>query len=148
MAEIAVGEEAPDFTLKDESNQEIHLSDLRGTPVVLVFYVADFSGVCANEMCAYRDDYSAFEAKGARVLGVSRDTIFAHKAFKESLGLQFPLLADPTGEAARLYGAWNEGRAVAERLTVVIDRDGIIRYVTRSEPVKERDHKEALAALG
>ena len=148
MAEIAVGKEAPDFTLKDESNQEVRLSDLRGAPVVLVFYVADFSGVCSNEMCAYRDDYSAFEAKGARVFGISRDTIFAHKAFKESLGLQFPLLADPKGDVARLYGAWIEALALAERLTVVIDRDGIIRYVTRSEIPKARDHREALAALG
>jgi peroxiredoxin len=148
LAEIAVGNEAPDFTLKDESNQEVRLSDLRGAPVVLVFYTADFSGICANEMCGYRDDYSAFEAKGARVFGISRDTIFAHKAFKESLGLQFPLLADPKGDVARVYGAWNEGLALAERLTVVVDGDGVIRYVTHNQIPNPRDHKEALAALG
>lgn len=148
MAAIEVGQEAPDFALRDESNQPVRLRDLRGGPVVLVFYVGDFSRVCSDEMCAYRDDYSQFEARGARVLGISRDSVWAHKAFKDSLGLTHTLLADPKGEAARLYGTWNEEVALAERLTVVVDRDGIIRCVTRSEPSKPRDHREALAALG
>jgi peroxiredoxin len=148
MAAIELGKEAPDFTLRDENSQPVHLKDLRGSPVVLVFYVGDFAPVCTNEMCGYRDDYSHFQAKGARVLGISRDGVWAHKAFKESLGLAYDLLSDPKGEAARLYDTWNEERALAERLTVVIDKDGIIRYVTRSEILKPRDHREALAALG
>jgi peroxiredoxin len=148
MAGIEVGKEAPDFTLPDENRQPVHLRDLRGGPVVLVFYVGDFSSICADEMCAYRDDYSHFKAKGARVLGISRDSVWSHKAFKESLGLTHSLLSDPKGEVARLYGNWNEELALAGRLTVVVDKDGIIRYVTRSEPAKPRDHKEALAALG
>lgn len=148
MAEIAVGKEAPDFTLRDENNQEVRLSALRGSLVVLVFYPADFSPVCSDEMCAYRDDYSAFEAKGARVFGISRDSMWAHRAFKEKLDLKQSLLADVKGEVSRLYGAWNEDLALAERLTVVVGGDGTIRYVTRSELVKPRDHREALAALG
>lgn len=147
MAAIEVGREAPDFTLRDENNQSVSLSELRGSPVVLVFYPADFSPVCSSEMCAYRDDYSQFEAKGARVFGISRDSPWAHKAFKDSLGLKHSLLADMKGEVARVYGCWNEDLGIAERLTVVIDADGVIRYVTRSEVLKPRDHREALAAL-
>jgi peroxiredoxin len=147
MAAIDVGQEAPDFTLRDENNQPLRLGELRGSPVVLVFYAADFSPVCSDEMCAYRDDYSQFQGKGARVLGISRDSVWAHKAFKDSLGLTHTLLADTKGEVARLYGTWNEDLALAERLTVVVDKDGIIRYVTRSELLKPRDHREALAAL-
>jgi peroxiredoxin (alkyl hydroperoxide reductase subunit C) len=132
----------------DENSQEVRLSGLRGAPVVLVFYPADFSPVCSDELCGYRDDYSGFEAKGARVFGISRDSVWAHKAFKESLGLKHSLLADMKGAVSRLYGTWNEDMGLAERLTVVVDGDGIIRYVTRSELLKPRDHKEALAALG
>jgi len=148
MADIEVGKEAPDFTLRDDSGQPVRLKDLRSGPVVLVFYVGDFSSVCTGVMCGYRDDYSHFQAKGARVFGISRDSVWAHKAFKESLGLTYGLLADPKGEVARLYDTWNEELGLAERLTVVIDKDGIIRHVTRSELLKPRDHREALAALG
>ena len=148
MASIEVGQVAPDFTLRDESNQTVTLSQLRGTPVVLVFYPLDFSPVCTTEMCAYRDDCNEFEAKGARVFGISRDSVYTHKAFKDSLGLKYSLLADMKGEVARLYGCWNEALGLAERLTVVIGADGLIRYLTRSEILKPRDHKEALAALG
>jgi peroxiredoxin (alkyl hydroperoxide reductase subunit C) len=148
MAAIEVAQEAPDFTLRDENNQSVRLGDQRGSPVVLVFYPADFSPVCSDEMCAYRDDYSQFQAKGARVFGISRDSVWAHKAFKDSLGLTHTLLSDPKGEVARLYGTWNEDLALAERLTVVVDGDGAIRYLTRSELLKPRDHREALAALG
>ena len=148
MAAIEIGREAPDFTLPDENNQPVHLKDLRGSPVVLVFYRADFSPVCKDEMCGYRDDYSQFQAKGARVFGISRDSFYAHKAFKESLGLTHSLLADPTGKVARLYDTWDEDKAVANRLMVVIDKDGIIRHLTRNEPLKHSVPGDALAALG
>ena len=148
MAAIEVGKEAPDFTLPDENSQPVRLRDLRGSPVVLVFYRADFSPVCTNEMCGYRDDYSHFQAKGARVFGISRDSVWAHKAFKDILGLTHSLLSDPKGEVARLYDTWNEDLALAGRLTVVVDKDGIIRYVTRSELLKPRDPRQALAAVG
>ena len=147
MANVSVGESAPDFTLRDESNQEVLLSSLRGAPVVLVFYPADFSPICTNELCGIRDDFSAFEAKGAKVFGISRDSTWAHKAFQEREGLKHSLLADTKGEVARLYGCWNEEHGIAERLTVVIDTAGVIRYVVHNPPLEARDHKEALAAL-
>ncbi len=147
MASVTVGQEAPDFALRDENNQEVRLSSLRGAPVVLVFYPADFSPICTSELCSIRDDFSAFEAKGAKVFGISRDTLWAHKAFREKEGLKHGLLADPKGDVARLYGCWNEQFAIAERLTVVLDADGTIRYVTHKPPLEARDHKEAVAAL-
>jgi len=148
MAAIEVGREAPDFTLPDENRQPVRLNDLRGSPVVLYFYAADFSPVCADQACSLRDDYSQFQAIGAKVFGISRDSVWAHKAFKDSLGLTHSLLADMKGDVARLFGAWNEDAAVARRLTVVIDKDGIVRYAAMGEPLKPPDHREALAALG
>jgi peroxiredoxin (alkyl hydroperoxide reductase subunit C) len=147
MANVSVGQEAPDFTLRDENNQEVKLSGLRGTPVVLVFYPLDFSPFCTTEMCAYRDDISLFEGKGAKIFGISRDSTWTHKAFKEKEGLSQSLLADMKGDVARLYGCWNEAIGIAERLTVVIDRDGKISYVEHNGPAQIRDQKKALEAL-
>ena len=147
MANVVVGQEAPDFTLKDETNQEVTLSSLRGKPVVLVFYPLDFSPICTSEMCAYRDDLSLFEGKGARIFGISRDSTWTHRAFKEKEGLKHRLLADMKGTVAQLYGCWNEAAGIAERLTVVIDSAGKITYVEHNSPAQIRDQKKALAAL-
>jgi len=147
MASVEVGQEAPDFTLRNENNQEVTLSSLRGKPVVLVFYSLDFSPYCTTEMCAYRDDYSLFEGKGAQIFGISRDSSWTHKAFKEREGLSRSLLADMKGQVAQLYGCWNEAAGIAERLTVVIDSEGTIRYVEHNSPGQIRDQKNALAAL-
>jgi peroxiredoxin len=148
MASISVGDDAPDFTARDENNQAVTLSALRGKPVVLVFYPLDFSGLCTAEMCAVRDDYSGFQEKGAQVFGISRDSVYTHKAFKEKEGMSHSLLADMKGDVARLYGAWNEAAGVAERVTVVIDKDGKVTYVQHNGFVEARDPKLAIAALG
>lgn len=147
MAAVEVGQEAPDFTLRDENLQEVKLSDQRGTPVVLVFYPLDFSGLCTSEMCAIRDDFSIFMDKGAKVYGISRDSVYTHKAFKEKEGLKHTLLADMKGDVARLYGAWNEAAGVAERVTVVIGGDGVVQYVQHNGLGQARDPKEAAAAI-
>ncbi len=148
MANVAVGQEAPDFALRDEKLQEVTLSSLRGTPVVLVFYPADFSPLCTTELCAIRDDFSAFEEKGAKVLGISKDNPWAHKAFIEKEALKHSLLTDAKGEVAQLYGCWNEQFGIAERMTVVIDKGGVVQYVIHNNAGTGRDHKEAVAALG
>ena len=147
MTEIAVGQVAPDFTLANENGANVRLWDQRGKPVVLVFLPAAFSSVCSAEMCAYRDDYSEFEAKGAAVFSISHDSRWALKAWKEAMGLKHTLLSDTKGKVSKLYDCWNEELALSERLTVVVDKDGVIRYVTRSEMTKPRDHREALAAI-
>lgn len=144
---LEVGQEAPDFTLVNEDNDPVTLSEQRGTPVVLLFYAFDFSGICTNENCQIRDNYSAWTGAGAKVFGISRDSRFAHAAFKAQEGLQHSLLADVKGEVARKYGVWNEGAGAAERLTVVIDRDGKIIYLQHNPIPDTRDLSDALAAI-
>jgi peroxiredoxin len=148
MASVEVGQEAPDFTLKNESNQDVTLSALRGKPVVIFFYPLDFSPFCTTEACAYRDDTSLFEGKGAQIYGISRDSTWTHKAFKEKENLPYSLLADMKGDVAKLYGAWNEAIGIADRLTVVVDKHGKVTYVEHNSPAQIRDQKKALAALG
>ena len=148
MASVAVGQEAPDFTLRNENNQQVTLSSLRGTPVVLFFYPLDFSPFCTTEACAFRDDTSLFEGKGAQIFGISRDSTWTHKAFKEKEGLTYSLLADMKGDVAKLYGCWNEAIGIADRLTLVIDKDGKLTYVEHNGPGQLPDPKLALAALG
>lgn len=147
MANVEVGQEAPDFTLKNENNQDVTLSSLRGKPVVIFFYPLDFSPFCTTEACAYRDDTSLFEDKGAQIYGISRDSTWTHKAFKEKENLAYSLLSDMKGAVAQTYGCWNEVAGIAERLTVVIDSDGKITYVEHNGPAQIRDQKKALAAL-
>ena len=113
-----------------------------------MFYALDWSPVCDGEMCGYRDDYPELEARGATVLGLSRDSVWSHKAWRDNLGLAYSLLADMKGEVARAYGCWNEALGLAERLTVLIDKDGIIRHIDRSPDLRTaRNHTQTLAAL-
>ncbi len=147
MTDLQAGQEAPDFTLKNQDNADVTLSAQRGRPVVLVFYPLDFSGICTSELCAIRDDYSGFQEAGATVYGVSRDSRFTHKAFKESSHLKHDLLADMKGDVAKLYGCWNEDLGFSERLTVVIDPDGTITYLIHNAVGNARDHHEALNAV-
>ncbi len=140
---IEVGQDAPDFTLRDENNEEVTLSALRGSPVVLVFYPFDFSGVCTAENCEIRDNYyDVWMGKGAKVFGISRDSRFAHAAFKEQQHFNHTLLSDMKGEAARKYDTWNEAVGAAERATIVIDRDGKVAYYTKNPIPNARDHSQ------
>ncbi len=147
MTDVQVGQQAPDFTLKNEKGEDVSLSAQRGKPVVLVFYPLDFSGLCTAELCGIQDDFSGFQQYGATVYGISRDSVFTHKAFKAANNLSYALLADMKGDVAKQYGTWNEERAIAERMTVVVDAEGKITYVVHNAPSDARDHKEAIAAL-
>ena len=145
--EIQVEQPAPDFTLRDEQNQEVKLSDLRGQKVVLMFYPLDFSPICEGEFCEVRDRWSDWEGTGATVFGISRDSVWAHKAWKEQQGFKHRLLADMNGAVARLFGAWNEERGIANRRTIVIDKDGVIVAIdqTANNGVV-RDQQELMVA--
>jgi len=142
--DVRVGEEAPDFVLDDENGNKVRLSDLRGQPVVLIFYPFDWSGTCTKELCSIRDNSGDWEETGARVFGISRDSKYSHRAWKEHLGLNYSLLADLVGEAAKKYGAWNEAAHRSDRMTVVIDPQGIVRYLIHNDTATMRDHTEAL----
>ena len=148
MAELQVGEQAPDFTLRDENGTSVHLADLHGQVVVLMFYPLDFSPVCTGEMCEIREHFPEVESAGAKLYGISRDSIYTHKAFKEKEHLQQSLLADMKGDVARQYGAWNENAGLAERLTVVIGKDGAIKFTDRSPAIPTpRDQQKLLDAI-
>ena len=144
---LEIGQEAPDFTLVNEDNEQVTLSELRGSPVVLVFYTFDFSGICTNELCEIRDDYSSWADAGATIFGISRDSRFSHAAFKQAENLSHSLLADLKGEVAQAYGTWNEGLGAAERLTVVIDANGNVAYAKQNPIPEARDHSDVLAAI-
>lgn len=150
----AIGEKAPDFTKKATTGEEVTLSQFRGMqPVVLVFHPFSFTGVCEAELCAIRDDYSAFTSAGAQVLVVSCDPSPSQKAWAEQQGWTFPVLSDfwPHGEVAIAYGAFNEALGAANRVTVVIDAEGTIvdRFDTpdlKTARTRER-YDEAIAKL-
>jgi peroxiredoxin len=145
---VEVGAPAPDFTLPDQDGQKVSLSDLRGKRTVLVFYPLDFSPVCTGEMCEIRDRFPNVEAAGAKVFGISRDSVWTHRAFKEKEGLKQSLLADMNGKVAREYGAWNEEAGLASRLTVLIDKNGKIAFMDRSPSIPTaRDQQKLMDAL-
>ena len=144
---LEIGQDAPDFTLVDENNEPVTLSELRGTPVVLVFYAFDFSGICTSEHCEIRDTYQDWSGQGAHVYGISRDSRFAHAAFKQAENLQHSLLADVKGDVARAYDTWNADVGAAERLTAVVDKDGKIAFLQQNPIPEARDHSRVMDAI-
>jgi peroxiredoxin len=131
---IEPGTPAPDFTLPDQGGNEVSLSDLRGERVVLVFYPADFSPVCTDQLSVYQEVLPELAARATRLIGISVDSTWAHRAFADKLGLEMTLLADfhPKGEVTRAYGAYVEQRGHPNRSLVLIDEDGIVRWVHES----------------
>ena len=132
---IAAGEPAPEFTLRNQDGQKVSLSDFRGGKVLLVFYPLDFSPVCSDQLSVYQEVKPEIEAKGVTMVGISVDSGFAHKAFRESLGIDTQLLADfePKGEVARAYGAYIERAGTANRSLVLVDEEGVVEWVHESQ---------------
>jgi len=150
MAElIEAGQQAPDFKLKDQSQSEVSLSSFKGKNVVLAFYPLDFSPVCSKEHACFIDDLKQFETLNAQVLGISVDSAWAHKAFAQHLKIGYPLLADfhPKGDVAEKFGLYLADKGITQRATVIIDREGIVRYVKVYDIPQQRDNKELVQAL-
>ena len=150
MAELKVGQTAPDFELIDVDGKPVKLSDFRGQHVVVVFYRLDFSPVCGNELTAWREHAGALKEKGAILIGISVDSRWAHRAYAESLKLpaHYKLLSDfPNHQGGEAYGAWDANLKLDDRVTVVVDPEGKIAYVGGNKDNKERDPNEALAAI-
>ena len=129
MAQILEpGTMAPEFSLHVTPDQKLSLSELRGRPVILAFYPADFSPVCGDQMSLYNEILAEFQKHGAELLGISVDGVWCHEAFTKDRHLHFPLMADyePKGEVARKYGAYRDGDGFCERALFVIDRKGKI----------------------
>ena len=126
---LAPGALAPDFTLHVTPDQTISLSELKGRPVILAFYPADWSPVCGDQMALYNEILPEFRKHHAELLGISVDGVWCHSAFSKDRKLHFPLLADfePKGAVSNLYGAYRS-EGFSERALFVIDKDGVIRW--------------------
>jgi len=127
---LTPGTLAPEFSLPVSPNQKLTLSELRGRPVILAFYPADWSPVCGDQMALYNEILPEFQKFGAELLGISVDGVWCHAAFAKERNLHFPLLADfePKGAVARAYQAYREGDGISERALFVIGRNGIITW--------------------
>jgi peroxiredoxin len=124
------GTPAPDFTLARSPDAQTRLSDLRGRPVILLFYPADWSPVCGDEVALFNEVLPEFQAHNAELLGISVDGVWCHQAFAKSRNLRFPLLADfePKGAVSRAYRAYRAGDGFSERALFLIDGEGVIRW--------------------
>ena len=121
---------APDFELQSTPSQTVRLSELRGRPVVLVFYPEDWSPDCSDQLALYQELLPEFRKHDAELVGISVDSVWSHLAFAQNRHLRFPLLADfePKGEVARLYQVYRASDGTSERALYVIDADGVVRW--------------------
>jgi mycoredoxin-dependent peroxiredoxin len=151
---VEVGQEAPDFELRNQHGEPVRLSSFRGAKnVVLVFYPLAFSGVCSSELGALRDDFPEVARDDTELLTVSVDSVYVLRKWSDTEGFQFGLLSDfwPHGGVASLYGVFNADRGIALRGTFIIDKAGVVRWKVVN-PIPEArdiaDYQKALAALG
>lgn len=130
MSILEAGRKAPDFTLQSAPDRSLSLSELRGRPVILAFYPADWSPVCGDQMALYNEILPEFREHGAELLGISVDGVWCHAAFARARNLRFPLLADfePKGAVSRAFGAYREKDGISERALFVLDGEGTIHW--------------------
>ena len=132
---LEAGMQAPAFTLADKDGKTVSLSDFLGKKVVLYFYPKDNTPGCTRQACAFAAAYSAFEAKNAVVVGISKDSVSSHEKFAEKYDLPFILLSDPELQAIQAYGVWQEKKLYGKtsmgvvRTTFLIDEEGKVRKV-------------------
>jgi peroxiredoxin Q/BCP len=137
---LAIGQDAPDFNLRDERGNTVGLSDFKGkSSVVLMFYPADNTPGCTRQMCAARDDYDKYQAAGIAVFGVNPGSEKAHQSFSEKHNLRTPLLLDDKGKVSKAYDALMPIPivTVVNRTVVGIDRDGKVKFYERGMPSTE-----------
>ena len=145
---ITLGQPAPDFELENQDKKKIKLSGLRGKKVVLAFYPLDFSPVCTNEHVCFMHDLPQFAAKDAVVLGISIDSVWCHKAFREAKGITYDLLSDMKREVVQKYDLYLPDANIGRRATVIVGRDGKVAWFKEQPMREERDDAEIFAALG
>ena len=147
---IAVGQPAPEFTLKDQNQKEIKLGDFAGKHnVVLIFYPLDFSPVCTNEHVCFVNGLKQFEKLDAQVLGLSVDSVWTHKAFAEKMGITYPLLADfhPKGAVADKFGVYLADKGITGRAVAIINKAGKIAWFKNYDTSVVPDMNEVAQAL-
>ena len=151
---IEPGAKAPEFTLPNHRGERVSLSDFAGRRLVLCFYPNDFSPVCSDQLSVYQEVLADVHAAGAELVGISTDGSWSHNAFRKHLGLEMPLLSDfhPKGEVSRAYGAYLEDWGTPNRSLVLIDGEGVVRWVHESPTPLEIPGAnlifDALAAVG
>lgn len=149
---IEPGKKAPAFTLPADDGSKVKLSDLAGSPVVLYFYPKDDTPGCTREACAFRDRKKDLQKLGAKVFGVSPDSVESHVKFRDKFELNFPLLADADHKVAEKYGAWREKNMYGkksmgiQRSTYLIGPDGKVAQLWKRVKVDGHD-EQVLAAL-
>ncbi|MFF0381432.1 peroxiredoxin [Streptomyces sp. NPDC004286] len=147
---IQVGDEAPDFELKDNHGRTVRLSDFRGEKnVVLLFYPFAFTGVCTGELCELRDNLPQFADRDTQLLAVSNDSMHTLRVFGEQEGLEYPLLSDfwPHGNVSRAYGVFDEDKGCAVRGTFILDKTGTVRWTVVNGLPDARDLTDYVKAL-
>jgi len=146
---ISVGAPAPEFTLKDQTQKEVKLSDFKGKKVVVVFYPLDWSPVCTNEHACFVQDLKKFESLDAQILGISVDSAWSHKAFAEKMNISYPLLADfhPRGAVGDKFGVYMADKGITGRAIAIVDRDGKIAWFKNYDIPVVPDVKEVADAL-
>jgi peroxiredoxin len=127
---LPVGSRAPEFSLPDAGGRQVRLPDYRSQTVILAFYPLDWSPACSDQLSLYESEMGGFEKEGARVIGISVDSVYSHGAWAAVRGISFPLLADfhPKGEVARRYNVYRAPDGFSERAVYIVDGEGIIRY--------------------
>lgn len=146
--EVEVGSLAPDFTVKDQDGNLVTLSSFAGKKtVVLAFYPFDWSPVCTGENCAISEDLPKFDDKDTVVFGISCDSHFSHKAWKEKLALKQSLLSDQKREVAKKYGLFLEDFNCSKRATIIVGKDGKVIFKKVQEIKVPRSNQEILSAI-
>jgi peroxiredoxin Q/BCP len=141
------GTNAPDFTLQDQDGNNVTLSGLRGNWAIVYFYPKDDTPGCTAESCSFRDSHEAFIDAGAKVVGISSDSVESHKAFAEKYNLPFTLLADTGGAVRKQWGVGRTLGVIPGRVTYVIDPEGVIRRRFSSQFAPKKHIDEALAVI-
>ncbi|HAF35255.1 MULTISPECIES: thioredoxin-dependent thiol peroxidase [Sphingobacterium] len=144
MATLEIGQQAPDFSAKNQHGETVHLSDFKGKKVILYFYPKDNTPGCTTEACNFRDNYQSLKKDGFEIIGVSVDSEASHQKFISKHELPFQLLVDEDKSLVEAYGVWVEKNMYGKkymgtaRTTFVIDADGIIQHI-----IKKVDNKNA-----
>jgi peroxiredoxin len=150
IVSLSVGQTAPDFTLKDQNQKEIKLSDFAGKKrVVLMFYPLDWSPTCTQEHACFVNDMKNFDTLDAEVLGVSVDSVWSHKAYAEKMGIKYSLLADfhPKGAMSEKYGVYLGEKGITGRSIIIIDKQGKVAWAKNYDIPVVPDVKEVATAL-
>lgn len=146
---LSPGTRAPSFTLKTNPTDTLSLADLKGRPAVLIFYPADWSPVCGDELALFNEILPEFQRYDAQVVGISVDSVWCHQEYTKARNLDFPLLSDfePKGGVSRQFDSYRMPDGVAERSLFVLDADGVIRWSYLSDISKNPGADGVLAAL-